>query len=91
MKEYIEKWTAALLKEPDRIIGYAVSIVGNKRSGWVNYQGQVTYNEREVVPLNKKEATSLMSSFYEKERQLWRYMRLVPIGKGPEFPLVNGF
>ena len=82
MKQVLDKWCKELLDNPDDILGWTVCIVGTVRSAWLDSSGEITRHENEACRCFCKErASQFMNEWFDKERDLWRYMRLVPISR----------
>lgn len=79
--------------EPQR---YAVLVHGTKRCAYLGVVGELTNDERAARVLDKAGATELMGRWYDKDRGLWRQMRLIPLRAhgmvaGGQLPTVNGY
>jgi len=94
MEEAIQNHTVSCLADLDSIAGFAVAIVGTKRSAYVvaaEHPEQPDYNEEAALVLDRTAASQLMSSLYDTDRNLWKFARLVPVSKKDGLPTVNGY
>jgi len=94
MEEAIRNHTISCLADPDSIAGFAVAIVGTKRSAYVvdvEHPEQPDYKEEAAVVLDRTGASRLMSSLYDADRNLWKFSRLVPVSKKDGLPTKNGY
>ena len=97
-KDAITYHTKQCLETPKIIQGYAVAIVGTKRSAYMAFKGvDTTYNESEAFVGSKKSAIAKMSCLYDQNTGLYKYAQLVPVRgdmkniKGGMLPTVNGY
>ena len=83
MKSSLEDWTQRLLEDnPKDICGWAVCIVGTVRSAWLNVDGDVTRRENEAARfITRGDASILMNGWFNRDRTLWKYMRLIPVSE----------
>ena len=96
MKKEIENWIRDVLENEENIVGWAVCIVGVKRSAWLDENGRITREEKEACKhLTKDKASKQMNEWFYEDRDIWRYMRLVPVVDEKVFrrklPLVSGY
>ena len=97
-KNAITNHTEYCLKNPDIIQGFAVGIVGTKRTAYMAFKGiSTTYDETEAYIASKGSAISKMSLLYDQDIDLYKYAQLVPVRgdlrniKGGMLPTVNGY
>ena len=97
-KIIITSHTKHCLKNPEIIQGYAVAIVGTKRTAYTTFKGiDTTYDESEAYVGSKKSAIAKMSRLYDQNTGLYKYAQLVPVRgdlrniKGGMLPTVNGY
>jgi len=94
-RELLERHATRLLAgNPEAIAGYAVAILGIKRSAFLMTGGDNTYDERMAFIGNHQAACDLMSLLYSQNRDLWRYARVIPVERvecGIGLPTVNGW
>ena len=97
-KNAIIHHTKQCLENPEIIQGYAVAIVGTKRTVYMTFKGiSTTYDESEAYMSSKKSAISKMSFLYDQDMGLYKYARLVPVRgdmknvKGGMLPTINGY
>ena len=97
-KNAITNHTEYCLKNPEIIQGYAVAIVGTKRTAYMMFKGiDTTYDESEAYVDSKKSAISKMSLLYDQDIELYKYAQLVPVRgdlrniKGGMLPTINGY
>ena len=80
MLSLISRHTEYLLTQyPERIAGYAVAVVGTRRSAYLTQDGSRTYREPAAFVGTKDAASALMCALYATDRDLWRFARLVPV------------
>ena len=96
MKEAVDNWVRDVLEDDCGIVGWAVCIVGSKRSAWLDADGRITRDEREACKhVSKDDASKQMNEWFHENSELWRYMRLVPVVDESVFrsglPLVRGY
>ena len=97
-KNAITHHTKQCLENPEIIQGYAVGIVGTKRTAYMTFKGiSTTYNESEAFVGSKESAITKMSCLYDRNTGLYKYAQLVPVRgdmkniKGGMLPTVNGY
>ena len=97
-KKAIIHHTKQCLENPEIIQGYAVAIVGTKRTAYMDFEGiSTTYDESEAFIGTKKSAISKMSRLYDQDTGLYKYARLVPVRgdmknvKCGMLPTINGY
>ncbi len=97
-KNAITYHTKQCLENPEIIQGYALAIVGTKRTAYLTFKGiDTTYDESEAFVGSKKSAIIIMSRLYDQDRELYKYAQLVPVRgdlksiKGGMLPTVNGY
>ena len=96
MKEEIENWVRDVLENEESIVGWAVCIVGEKRSAWLDENGRITREEKDACKYESKDdASKQMNEWFYDDREIWRYMRIVPVVSEEVFhrqlPLVKGY
>jgi len=97
-KDAIINHTKYCLENPEIIQGYAVGIVGTKRTAYMMFKGiNTTYDESEAYVGSKNSASARMSSLHDQNTGLYKYAQLVPVRgdlrniKGGMLPTVNGY
>jgi hypothetical protein len=97
-KNAITHHTKQCLENPEIIQGYAVGIVGTKRTAYMTFKGiSTTYNESEAFVGSKESAITKMSCLYDQNTGLYKYAQLVPVRgdmkniKGGMLPTINGY
>jgi len=97
-KKAITYHTKQCLKNPEIIQGYAVAIVGTKRTAYMTFKDiDTTYDESEAFVGSKNSASARMSRHHDQNTGLYKYAQLVPVRgdmkniKGGMLPTVNGY
>lgn len=96
MKKAVENWVRDAFENEEYIVGWVVCIVGEKRSAWLDEDGRITRNESEACKYaSKKDASRQMNEWFYDDKEMWRYMRIVPVVDEcvfqRELPLIMGY
>lgn len=93
MKDTLVKHVVEINKDRGKIEGYAVAVVGTKRTAYLKKDGETTYNEKDAAILSKSAAITLMNS--TRGTDLYKYTALIPTSTkmypGSGLPTVSGY
>lgn len=93
MKQLLEAQINQALSQPERIKGWVVAVLGDRRSAFVTRNCSTTYIEANVPVLCHAEALALRNRFMNENPVLLPYLRLVPVLDGVRkwgLPTVGG-
>lgn len=78
-KDMVTKHAIDMLSDPEDIKGYAVCVVGTRRSAYLDENAEPTYNEAKAAVTSKAGAINLMNKIYGST--MYKYAMLVPVSK----------